>query len=88
MAHVRDLRGVIEREKAEIGVLITMQEPTQPMRTEAAGSGFYDSPWATRHPRLQLLTVEELLGGQDGGHAAVPGPEDIQEGCESQGQPR
>ena len=29
----RDLRGVIERENAEIGVLITLQEPTQPMRS-------------------------------------------------------
>ena len=26
------------------------------------GAGFYDSPgWGTRHPRLQVLTVEELL---------------------------
>jgi len=30
VAHVRDLRGVIEREKAAIGVLITMEEPTKP----------------------------------------------------------
>ena len=44
VAHVRDLRGVVEREQAEIGVLITMQEPTQPMRAEAAGAGFYHSP--------------------------------------------
>jgi DNA modification methylase len=58
--HVRDLRGVVEREKAQIGVLITMQEPTQPMRKEAASAGFYDSPIG-KHPRLQLLTVAELL---------------------------
>jgi hypothetical protein len=64
VAHLRDLRGVLEREKAEIGVLITMQEPTRPMRTEAAGAGFYDSPWGTRHPRLQILTVAELLAGK------------------------
>ena len=32
VAHVRDLRGVIDREKAVIGVLISLQEPTQPMR--------------------------------------------------------
>jgi hypothetical protein len=64
VAHVRDLRGVLDREQAEIGVLITMQEPTQPMRTEAADAGFYDSPWGTRHPRLQILTVAELLAGK------------------------
>jgi len=63
VAHVRDLRGVIERENAEIGVFVTMQESTRPMRTEAAGAGFYDSPWGTRHPRLQILTVAELLKG-------------------------
>ena len=61
--HIRDLRGVLEREDAEIGVLITMQEPTKPMRTEAAGAGYYESPWGT-HPRLQILTVEELLEGR------------------------
>ncbi len=63
MTHMRDLRGVIEREQAEIGVLITLQEPTQPMRTEAAGAGFYTSPWG-KHPRLQILTIEELLEGK------------------------
>lgn len=64
VAHVRDLRGVLDREKAEIGVLITMQEPIKPMRAEAASTGFYDSPgWHTKHPRLQILTVRELLEG-------------------------
>ncbi|HEX9135156.1 MAG TPA: DNA methyltransferase [Ktedonobacteraceae bacterium] len=61
---VRDLRGVIERENAEIGVLITLQEPTQPMRTEAANAGFYHSPWGGTHPRLQILTIAELLSGK------------------------
>ena len=64
VAHLRDLRGVLDREQAEIGALITMQEPTRPMRTEAAGAGFYDSPWGTRHPQLQILTVSELLAGK------------------------
>jgi site-specific DNA-methyltransferase (adenine-specific) len=59
--HLRDLRGVIDREDAQIGVLISLQVPTKPMRIEAASAGFYESPWG-KHPRLQLLTVEELLG--------------------------
>lgn len=64
VAHVRDLRGVVEREKAALGVLITMEENTKPMRSEAASAGFYQSPgWHTKHPRLQVLTVQELLGG-------------------------
>jgi len=64
VAHVRDLRGVIEREKAEIGVLISLEPPTQPMRSEAASAGFYQAPWGKQYPRLQLLTVEELLAGK------------------------
>ncbi len=62
--HVRDLRGVIEREGAEIGVLLSLREPTPPMRIEAASAGFYESPWGTRHPRLQLLTIADLLSGK------------------------
>lgn len=62
--YVRDLRGVIEREKAAIGVLITMEQPTQPMRSEAASAGFYQAPWGKASPRIQVLTVADLLGGK------------------------
>ena len=63
-AHVRDLVGVLDREKAAIGVLISMQAPTREMRKEAAAMGFYTSPWGTSHPRVQLLTIEDLLAGK------------------------
>ena len=33
------------------------------MRAEAASAGFYESPWG-RHPRIQILTIEELLAGK------------------------
>lgn len=62
--HVRELRGVVDREKAEIGVLISLEDPTQPMRTEAATAGFYSSPWGTKHPRIQIRTIKELLEGK------------------------
>ena len=61
--YVRDLRGVLEREKADIGVLISLDEPTAPMRKEAASAGFYTSPWG-KHPRVQLVTIEDLLTGK------------------------
>lgn len=64
VSHVRDLRGVLDREKAQIGVLITMQKPTQPMRTEAASAGFYKSFGGAQFPRLQIFTVRELLDGR------------------------
>ena len=64
VAHVRDLRGVLDREKAEIGVLISLEEPTKPMRREAADTGFYRSPgYHKDYPRLQVLTIAELLAG-------------------------
>jgi len=63
--HVRDLRGVIEREKAEIGVLISMELPTKPMKREAAEAGFYQPPGTTdKFPRLQILSIAELLEGK------------------------
>ena len=62
--HVRDLKGVIEREKAALGALITLREPTKPMLTEAASAGFYEpKEFPGRHPRLQILTIAELLAG-------------------------
>ena len=60
--YIRELRGVLEREDAEIGVLLTMNEPTKAMRTEAASAGFYTSLWG-QHSRLQIVTVGELLDG-------------------------
>jgi len=66
-AHVRDLRGVIERDEAAIGVLISMQAPTAEMRKEAASASFYrpSSLEAKDYPRVQLLTVADLLSGRD-----------------------
>ena len=61
--YVRDLRGVVEREKAALGVLLTLDEPTKAMRTEAASAGFYTSPWGN-HAKLQIVTVGELLEGK------------------------
>ncbi len=61
-AHIRDLRGVIEREEAQIGVFICMQKPTKAMRAEVASAEFYNSPWQKKpYPRLQILTIEDLL---------------------------
>lgn len=63
-AHLRDLRGVVERETAEMGALITMQKPTQAMRKEAASAGFYEAGAMGKYPRIQVITVGELLEGK------------------------
>ncbi len=67
-AQIRDLKGTVEREKAVIGVFITLEEPTSPMRVEAASAGFYEfhhiiSGSDQKFPRIQIFTVEELLNG-------------------------
>ena len=65
VAHVRDLRGVIDREKADIGVLISMEKPSKPMVKEAAEAGSYKSPFTEeRFPRIQILTIADLLKGE------------------------
>ncbi len=62
---IRDLRGVLEREKAEIAVLISMETPTKPMRTEVASAGFYEGPFERKYPKVQILTIEDLLAGKE-----------------------
>ena len=61
---IRDLVGTIDREKAAIGVFLTLEEPTKPMRKEALSAGYYRSEaWGQDFPRMQILTVEGLLDG-------------------------
>jgi site-specific DNA-methyltransferase (adenine-specific) len=64
-AHVDQLRGVVDKESAAIGALISFQEPTKSMRENAASAGMYVSPgWNQPYPRIQLLTVGDLLSGK------------------------
>jgi DNA modification methylase len=61
---IRDLVGTVDREKAAIGVFVTLEETTSHMRQEAVSAGFYHSPgWGQDYPRIQILTIEELLHG-------------------------
>lgn len=60
---IRDLKGVLEREKAEIGVFITLKPPTKDMKTEAISARYYESPHFGNFPKIQILTIEEILHG-------------------------
>jgi len=60
---IRDLKGVMEREHAPMGLFLTLTPPKAPMVTEAASAGFYETLWG-RHPRIQILTIEDLLTGK------------------------
>ena len=54
-----------KRKTAAIGVYLTLDPPTKPMQKEADEKGFYHSPgWNKDYPRLQILTVEDLLSGK------------------------
>jgi site-specific DNA-methyltransferase (adenine-specific) len=62
---IRDLKGTMDREGAGLGVFITLEEPTREMATEAVSAGFYHSPiWHKDYPRIQILTIEQLLSGK------------------------
>ena len=64
-AQVRDLKGTVERDKAAIGLFITLDEPTKEMKLEATTAGAYHSDlWNREYPKLQILTIAELLSGR------------------------
>jgi site-specific DNA-methyltransferase (adenine-specific) len=62
VAMVRDLAHVVKREKAQMGLFITLAEPTKPMLTEAVKEGFYETAFG-KFQRLQIATIEQLLNG-------------------------
>ena len=61
---IYDLSHVIDREKADIGVFISIDEPTRPMTEEAAMKGFYHSPLGRDYPKIQILTIAQILQGK------------------------
>ncbi|MBI3953163.1 MAG: restriction endonuclease [Chloroflexi bacterium] len=76
VSHVRDLHGTMQREKADCGLFITLEEPTAAMRKEAVDAGEYQMLGiGARVPRIQILTVKELLQGKKPALAPYsPGP--------------
>ena len=64
VSQIRDLVGVLDREKAQIGVFVTFDEPTKPMLREAAEAGFYKSTDGSTYPKLQILTIQQILDGK------------------------
>ncbi|CDX45656.1 Modification methylase EcaI [Mesorhizobium plurifarium] len=72
---VRDLRGVVEREEAEMGILVCLATPTGPMLTEAARAGFVPRSAHGRLPRLQVITIEDILDGRPPRMPPIPQPE-------------
>lgn len=60
---IRELKTVTGSDP--MGLLLTLNLPTQTMKTEAVEAGFYESPvWQRQFPRIQILTIEEALAGK------------------------
>ncbi len=72
---VRDLRGVIEREDAEMGILVCLADPTGPMVREASDAGFVQRSAHGRIPRLQIATIGDILSGRMPKMPPLPAPE-------------
>ena len=62
-AMIRDLKGVVEREKAIIGLFVTLTEPTRDMLKEASSAGFHEVG-TMQYPKIQILTIKGLLEGK------------------------
>jgi len=61
---IRELANVVDREKAKMGLLITLAEPTANMRKEAVSSGYFRTEAQGDFAKIQIVTIEELLGGK------------------------
>jgi site-specific DNA-methyltransferase (adenine-specific) len=63
---IRDLKGTLEREQAAVGIFITLESSTREMDTESVTAGSYHSEiWNRDYPRIQILTIEQLLNGAE-----------------------
>jgi len=64
--HIRELKGVMEREKAAIGLFVSLEPFTDPMRKEALSAGYYAPEYLgpeDKAPKIQMLTIQDLLAG-------------------------
>jgi len=92
---VRDLAGTVDHQDADFGILVTLQEPTEGMRTEARKAGVYKYNNQREIPRLQLVSAadlfkeylplqlppEEVRNGRKMTIIAEPGADEARAGC-------
>jgi site-specific DNA-methyltransferase (adenine-specific) len=59
---VATLRGDMEREKAVMAVLITLEKPTHSMTEDAKAAGtFYHEMMNRSYDKIQIVTVQEII---------------------------
>ncbi|MDX8495319.1 DNA methyltransferase [Mesorhizobium sp. VK22B] len=59
---IRSLCAVVQREQADIGIFVCVDEPTKDMKSEAHGFGRINLPGGDR-PRIQIVTAADLIRG-------------------------
>ncbi|MFQ5888226.1 MAG: DNA methyltransferase, partial [Candidatus Hydrothermarchaeales archaeon] len=60
---IREFKTVVDNAKAEMGAFLTLNNPTSPMVQEALTAGYY-KPLNVKYPKVQILTIEDLLNGE------------------------
>jgi len=61
---VRELTSAVTRDKADIGVLISLHKPSSDAMKEAVEMGFFEAPSVGRYRKIQIITIAELLEGK------------------------
>ena len=61
---VRSLGDVVDEQKAAIGLFITLEQPTKPMLDWAAKKGLFHSDTWGDFPKVQIITIEDILTGK------------------------
>lgn len=61
---VATLKADVERERADFGIFVTLEEPTKPMLEEAVVAGEFRVLNKTSYPKIQVITIRELLEGK------------------------
>lgn len=62
---IRELRDVVSRQKAAIGLFLTLEEATSEMIKETKATDPYISPtWKHEYPKIQTMTIDDLLKGK------------------------
>lgn len=58
---IRVLRNVVVDTRSEMGIFLSMLEPTKAMRDVARDGGFFTDSKGVEHRKIQLYTAEQLL---------------------------
>jgi site-specific DNA-methyltransferase (adenine-specific) len=70
LSSIRDFCHTVKREKADIGIFLTLEEPSKQMLQEANGEGFYTDTFFNRYKKISIITIDDLLKN----HYTIPPP--------------